>query len=385
MRTLRRSALLLGCAAVLLGGCAVEAAAPATGPGPARAAAAPRSFTLVGGGDVLIHESLTAQATADGRGVPDFAPQLSGLAPRIAGADLALCHLEVPLARPGGPYSAYPDFDAPPELARALAAAGYDGCSTASNHSLDQGRDGVARTLDALDAAGLGHAGTARSRTEAATPRLYDVGGARVAHLSATYGFNGEGVPAGAPWIADLLDPPAVLAAAARARAAGADVVVLSAHWGTEYETAPTADQRRLARELLASPDVDLILGHHAHVVRPFEQIGGEWVAYGLGNHLADQETGGGTHEGALARFTVARGGDGGWRVEAAEYVPTVVDTGPPIRLRDLTAGPPTPEGAAALGRIDEAVRSRGAAVRPAGRPAGRPIRTRGRPWAARS
>jgi poly-gamma-glutamate synthesis protein (capsule biosynthesis protein) len=302
---------------------------------------------------------VTAQALADGRGTPDFVPQLAALAPVVGGADLALCHLEVPLARPGGPYAGYPAFDAPPELARSLAAVGYDGCSTASNHALDQGTDGVARTLDTLDAAGVRHAGTARTSAEAVATTVHDVHGVRVAHLSATFGLNEDAQP-GDPWSVALLDPPAVLAAASRARAAGADVVVLSAHWGTENDPEPDSEQLRLAPELLASPDIDLVVGHHAHVVQPFERIGDEWVAYGLGNQLADQETPG-TDDGVLARFTVARAPDGRWRVARAEYVPTWIDVGPPIRVRDVTAAPTGTPAEAARARTDARVATRGA------------------------
>src|SRR5690606_41553104 len=105
--------------------------------------------------DVLIHPALTEQAEADAESGRDFRPLFAGVRPMISSADLALCHLEVPLAGPDGPFSGYPSFSAPPEVADALAGTGYDACSTASNHTLDQGEKGVRSTLDALDKAGL--------------------------------------------------------------------------------------------------------------------------------------------------------------------------------------------------------------------------------------
>jgi Bacterial capsule synthesis protein PGA_cap len=126
-----------------------------------------RSFTLVAGGDVLLHEPLWAQAEADGAaagtGGLDFRPLLAGVAPIVQGADVAICHLETPLAPPGGPYQGYPTFSVPPEIAPALADTGFDACSTASNHTFDQGAAGVDRTLATLDAAGIRHAGSART------------------------------------------------------------------------------------------------------------------------------------------------------------------------------------------------------------------------------
>ena len=324
--------------------------------------ATPASFTVVASGDVLVHPALTEQALADsGTPVPDFGPLLAGIAPVVSAADLALCHLEVPLAEPGGPYAGYPSFNAPPQVATALAEAGYDSCSTASNHTLDRGRDGVQRTLEALDAAGLAHTGSARSAAEAAQPLIVDVGVARVAQVSFTYGFNGLQLPADAPWLANLLDAEAVLHAARAAKQAGADVVIASLHWGAEYQAEPTAEQRDLAARLLADPAVDLIVGHHAHVVQPFELIDGEWVAYGLGNHVArHDEPRGRTEEGVIARFTFTWTPGTGWRVTRAEYVPTLLELGPPIRLLDLSTAPPSDRAAQALTRIDQVVASRG-------------------------
>jgi hypothetical protein len=105
--------------------------------------AAPESFTLVATGDVLIHQdrSLTAGALQDD-GSYDFSAVLAPVAPMISAADLAICHLETPVAPPGGPYRGYPSFAVQPEIVDALAGAGYDECSTASNHSLDAGTDG---------------------------------------------------------------------------------------------------------------------------------------------------------------------------------------------------------------------------------------------------
>ncbi|MEW5625675.1 CapA family protein, partial [Streptomyces hydrogenans] len=85
-----------------------------------------------------------------GDGGYDFRPMLAGVKPVVSGADLALCHMETVYGKDGGPYTGYPAFKSPPEVAAALAATGYDSCSTASNHTLDDGAAGLGRTLDAL-------------------------------------------------------------------------------------------------------------------------------------------------------------------------------------------------------------------------------------------
>ena len=318
----------------------------------------PEGFTLVATGDVLIHQglSLTAGALQDD-GTYDFSGVLAPVAPMISAADLAICHLETPVAPPGGPFRGYPSFAVQPEIIDALAGAGYDECSTASNHSLDDGTDGLVRTLDALDAAGIGHAGTYRSPAESESPQILDVHGIKVAHVAGTFGLNGRSAPAGREWSVEVDPAPDVdglLAAAARARAAGADIVVASLHCCVEYRHDPTDAQVAAVHALLASPDIDLVLGHHAHVVQPFERIDGEWVAYGLGNFVAEMARQGDPYDEVAARFTFTRGADGRFAVTKAEAVPLHVDV-----LGGRVAV--VPADPAAFARVAEVVGRRGA------------------------
>jgi poly-gamma-glutamate synthesis protein (capsule biosynthesis protein) len=329
---LRRPAGLL--ALVLLAACG-NGDPPRDPPAPPPAAAPstpspPESFTLVATGDVLIHQDLELTAGAQlADGSYDFTPVLAPVAPIVRDADLAICHLETPVAPPGGPYRGYPSFDVQPEIVDALAGAGYDLCSTASNHSLDDGTGGLVRTLDALDAAGIAHTGTYRTQADSLQQTIVDVDGFVVGHVAATYGLNGGGPPADRAWSVDVADVPDVdgmLAAAARARAAGAEVVVASLHCCREYDHDPTDAQVAAVRTLLASPDIDLVLGHHAHVVQPFEKIDGEWVTYGLGNFVAEMARAGDPYDEVAARFTFTRGPDGRFGVTTAEAVPLHVD-----------------------------------------------------------
>jgi hypothetical protein len=134
----------------------------APGPPPSSAPAGPRTLTVIGAGDVLVHPEVWQQAAADakaaGRTGYDFLPMFQGVSPTIRGADLAICHMEVVIG-PGAP-SGFPYFKAPPQIADAVRGAGFDACSTVSNHTLDHGVTGVSTTLDALEAAGLRHTGS---------------------------------------------------------------------------------------------------------------------------------------------------------------------------------------------------------------------------------
>ncbi len=280
----------------------------------------PRRFTVVATGDVLLHSGLWEQAKRDAHGSGyDFAPLFGPVRPVIAGADLAICHMETPVAPPGGPFSGYPVFSVPPQIAPALASTGYDSCSTASNHSIDKGERGVVRTLDALDAAHIAHAGTARSAAEHQRLNLLKVNGVVVAHLSYSFGFNGLVRPRGKEYLANQIKAGDVLAEAKRAKRAGAEVVIVSLHWGTEYQHRPNSQQLSLAKTLLASPDIDLILGHHAHVVQPVQRIGDKWVAYGMGNEAAWQDFAKDTTDGIMPEFTFTEVSPGKFRVTAVE------------------------------------------------------------------
>ncbi len=354
--------------ALLLAACGTAeptATAPSSSPPPASTSAAPSpeppdEFTLVATGDVLVHQdrALTTGA-ATGDGGYDFTDVFAGIAPVIEAADLAICHMETPVAPAGGPYRGYPSFVVQPEIVDALAGAGYDVCSTASNHSLDDGFDGLVRTRDTLEAAGIAVTGTYRTAEEVQRPTVVDVGGVEVGHVAATFSTNGVPLPAGREWSVDVTAAPDVdgmLAAAGRAREAGAEVVVASLHCCLEYQHDPTDAQVDAARRLLASPDVDLVLGHHAHVVQPFERIDGEWVAYGLGNHLAEHATRGyATEDSVVARFTLTRGDDNRFTVTTAEAVPVRIDLGTDaVRL--------LPADAETAARVTDVVLSRGAA-----------------------
>lgn len=318
----------------------------------------PRTFTLAAGGDILIHPAVTDQAAADGGGVRNFTQVLDGLRGALK-ADLSICHLETSLSAPGAEVFGYPAFSAPPEVAKALVGLGYDSCSTASNHTLDRGEDGITNTLAAMDAVGLKHTGSARSPEEAAKPLILDAMGVKVGQVSFTYGFNG--IPLPRPWMANELDAQRIIDAARVARAAGAEVVVASLHWGTEYVSEPNDQQRQIAAAVLADPAVDLIIGTHVHRVQPIEKINGKWVVYGMGNEIAKhEEPRGYTEEGLVARFRFVQTPTG-WTVDRAEYVPTLIEIGPPIRVVDLTAVPETARRTQALKNTDEVVRSRGA------------------------
>lgn len=348
--------------------------APSVTPSPSPEPPAPVQFTLVTAGDVLPH--LPVNRSAGGAGAYDYSPLMAALDPYVSGADLAICHMEVPVAPDGTSPSGYPIFSSPPEMVRDLAEAGWDGCSTASNHTVDKGARGVAATLAAFDANGLQHAGSARTAEEGARTAFYTVitgdQEVKVANVSFSYGTNG--MPVGDPWEVNLFDAEAsdaapIIAAAEKARAEGADVVIASVHCCVEYRTDPTPAQRLLAERIAASGAVDLYVGHHAHVPQPIELLpggpGGEgmWTAFGLGNYLSNQDSrccAPETANGVLLTSTFTVDPDGAVHV-GVEWTATTVDRADRHTMRVLAE---IPDGAGTLDAA--AVANRYALVRAA-------------------
>jgi poly-gamma-glutamate synthesis protein (capsule biosynthesis protein) len=181
-----------------------------------------------------------------------------------------------------------------------------------------------------LDRAGLAHTGSYATRRDSRRPTLVtaDSGGSEVTVglVSATYGLNGLPVPSEAPWSVDLIDVAKIEARARAARRAGADIVMVALHWGTDGYAPVTDEQRRVAGLLTRSKDVDLVYGHHAHVVQPFEKVNGTWVLYGLGNAIAQQDSARpDLWEGVAARVVFREQPNGRFEVVRVGARPTLV------------------------------------------------------------
>lgn len=256
----------------------------------------PVRFTIAAIGDILIHASLY-NAAHTGGGAYDFKPLFSPVKPYLESADYTIANLEVPVAGQQRGYSGYPTFNSPVALAYALRWAGVDLVSTANNHCLDKGWSGLCSTLDNLDTVGLRHVGTARTAEEQETPLIVTIAGVKIGFIASTYGTNGIPIPKGKEFAVNLNgEGDELLAAAQRARAAGAEVVIALLHWGNEYQRQPTAQQQTLEKKLLAG-GVDYIIAHHPHVVQPITRPtvmrpDGPYtglIAYSLGNFVSGQ------------------------------------------------------------------------------------------------
>ncbi len=337
----RRTAAAVAVVVVLLIAWFAAVAAPA---------AAATRVTLGFAGDLLMHVPIGAGEYDSSTGRYDFGAVFAPIAPYLSEADYTVANLETRLAGAARGYHGYPSFNTPDDLAPALRAAGIDAFGTANNHSLDMGWDGVVRTLDVLDGAGLRHAGTARSPAERDAPCLIDVGGVCIALLNYTDYLNGIPLPSGRPYAVNVLSVAAVATEAARARAAGAELVVAFVHWGSEYQRAPSPSQTSLALALIDA-GVDLIVGHHPHVVQPIARVRGAsgregFVAYSLGNFISAQRSR--YRDSGLLLYADVLEDAAGARVTGLRYLPVYVQktwSGGRTRYRVLPVHPDVPPG----------------------------------------
>ena len=326
----------------------------------------PRTATLAFTGDLLPHSPVVRAAQANAEEGWDFRPMFDEVRPILSAADLAICHLESPVSSTDTNLSGYPVFNAPRALVEAAIDAGYDGCSTASNHSFDRRPEGVLSTLDVSDQLGLPQAGMARDEAHDLEPVLYEVNDITIAHISATYSLNGFVMPPDQQYLVDLIEPDQIIAEAALAKEAGAEFVIVSLHWGNEYQHTPSSAQDQWLSEILPSDEVDLIIGHHAHVVQPIDKVGDDWVVFGLGNFLSNQSANccvAASQDGMIAQVTLLESATGEIRVEMVSYTPTWVDRAEGYVIR-VANGTPGREGiaetlATSAARTAEVVASR--------------------------
>lgn len=296
-----------------------------------------------------------------GRGVAGESDPLGLAAPWLRSADLALGNFEGAISpdglptpdpaaeSPTGPYL----LVAPPAAAGQLAQAGFDLLGLANNHAYDRGLEGLSQTTGALQEQGLAVLGSGPTPDDAYRPFTFTAGERRIAFLA----FNAVPSPRGADWTGEVIqsddlsgwalagwDQERALQAV-RGAADEADAVVVSIHWGYEYDRRVDPAQRQIAA-LLAEAGADLIAGHHPHVVQDAEWLeSGAFVAFSLGNFVFDQGQEGTDRGLALRAFFDGQG------LRAVQSLPVKAGLRPSLVPPEAPDPTPSPEatGAAPL------------------------------------
>ena len=310
-------------------------------PGPTATPAPQKASATIGAvGDIMVMPSQLAGAYIEETGGYDFMRSFTGVQKMFSSIDLMCGNLEGAIA---GAEIGYANgrtdtegrikFNAPDEFAYNLRQAGFDCLTTANNHAGDCDASGVVNTIRTLRAAGLLQTGTFETLADRETPLVVERNGIKIGVLATTTVINGSSNMSRAEkneMFSRMQNFEQIEAEIAASRAAGAEFIVMFAHWDEEYETRPSGSTRKYADQLLAA-GVDAIIGAHPHVVQPFEYRtvtradGSEYtglVAYSLGNFLANMS--GECSYGMLLQLTVERDGQGRVALAEAAYMPTL-------------------------------------------------------------
>lgn len=248
-----------------------------------------RRARIVFGGDVMAHTpQLTAAKSSEG--VYSFDRSFEYVAPILREADLAVVNLETTLSRQA-PYTGYPMFRSPAELAVTLQKAGVDAVGIANNHICDRGAAGIRSTIGILDSLGIEYAGAyVDSLSKSSRSPLYiSANGFNLALLNYTYGTNGIPTPRG--MVVNRIDTLQMAADIAMVDRSTVDALCVMIHWGEEYQRKPNRTQRAIA-DFCRRQGVELIIGSHPHVIQTIESDStSRWaVAYSLGNMVSNQQ-----------------------------------------------------------------------------------------------
>ncbi|WP_348651541.1 CapA family protein [Laceyella tengchongensis] len=260
-------------------------------PGANPAPSQPKVVKIAAFGDVMMHiPQMKAGKTAAGG--YHFRPFFKEIKPYLSAADLTIGNLEMTLAGKRLPYSGFPRFNAPDEILTALTDTGVDLMSTTNNHAMDTGEKGVVRTYQQVWKAGMQPIGTAPSAKDR-KPVLVRKNGLTLAFLAYTESTNGLPVPKEKPYLVNRLNLTQVAKDIADAKKQGAHAVIVSLHFGVEYQRQPTPKQISIARQILNS-GADVILGSHPHVVQHAEKVSingqDKLIIYSMGNFISNQQ-----------------------------------------------------------------------------------------------
>lgn len=289
-------------------------------------------------GDLLLHDSLQLKAY---RSSQNFRSIWSAIIPELKEADIAYANLEGPTAHgvasgqrlvadPGRSfgtrrvYTGYPMFNYHPSLITDLILSGIDVVSTSNNHSLDRGSIGLERTIANLKSKSLPFTGT-RINSQSQWYTVVRKNGLNVAFLGCTFGTNG--MPDYKRQVLNCFNSNAVETIVKALKSSNQiDFIIVTPHWGVEYQTRPTRQQVTYAQRWL-EVGADVILGAHPHMLQPIQKYttrnGQEkLIIYSLANFVSAQR--GASLYSAYVYFGLSKKGAQKW-VNGYRYMPTLM------------------------------------------------------------
>jgi poly-gamma-glutamate capsule biosynthesis protein CapA/YwtB (metallophosphatase superfamily) len=277
-------------------------------------------------GDIMSHDLQIQSAYDKSTGKYDFSTEFKDIQPIIKDVDVTIGNLEVTLAGP--PYSGYPMFSSPDQMAIDIKNAGIKYVVTANNHINDRGIKGFLRTMDVLDSVGLKHTGTFRNAEDKQNlhPMIIDEKGWRIALFNYTYGVNGNAYDL--KMIINEIDSAQIVNDLSKAKKQNYDAIIIFFHWGDEYKRNSNATQQKLAKMCFEN-GANAVIGSHPHVVQEMEKYTFKTssgvkkdalVAYSLGNYVANYGSWRYTNGGAMIRFSFSKLPDGQIKIDDQGY-----------------------------------------------------------------
>jgi poly-gamma-glutamate capsule biosynthesis protein CapA/YwtB (metallophosphatase superfamily) len=235
-------------------------------------------------GDIMLDRGVEYMVKTQGGGSWQFPFSESG--DYLSKTDILFGNLESVISNSGYKTGGLYCFRAEPETLEGLTHAGFDVVSVANNHIFDYSRAAMEDSFKRLAQSGIKYVGGGFSEEEACSAIIEEREGTRIAFL----GFTNLGAKSwkatpdrsGICWLDESIKE--------RVKKAKdlADVVIVSIHWGEEYQPEPNAEQKHFGH-LAIEAGANLVIGHHPHVVQPIEEYQGAWIAYSLGNFVFDQ------------------------------------------------------------------------------------------------
>ena len=287
------------------------------------------TFTLAAIGDIMCHNTQYIDAYNESNNTYDFSYVFNDISLYTKTADICIGNLETTFAGEEVGYSSYPTFNTPDSLAYELKDIGLDVLSTAGNHALDKGFDGLSRTIDTLNAADISHLGTYKNEEDQNKTLIKYVKGIKIAFVNYAYGTNGIPLPSDKPFCVNLIDENLMKTQIDNAKKENPDIIVACMHWGNEYKTKQNSTQEDLANFLFQN-GVDIILGTHPHVLEPMEKrtvtledgsTKDGFVIYSLGNFISDQNAEN-TRSSIILNLDITKHIDGKITIDKYEYIP---------------------------------------------------------------
>lgn len=248
-------------------------------------------------GDIMVHSYQYEEAYDRSTGKYDFMHNFTDMKKYFDSADYSIGNFETVLAGEDVGISDYPCFNTPDSFLDSLKYSGIDFVTTANNHCMDKGTDGLLRTIEKLDEYGFDHTGTYKDEESRNEVFVKDINGITFAFLSYTYGTNG--IPVKNPWNVNILDEELIKSDIEKAKELNPDFIVVLPHMGVEYEIYPREEFKEWA-DFMFNCGADIILASHPHVLQPMEvreikkddgSTRNGFIIYSLGNFISSQTT----------------------------------------------------------------------------------------------